>query len=700
MKLSLILPYWDRQEAANKAFELLAQQYSELDLEIIVIDDGNVIPFKKPDLPLDIKVITMPLKTIPMCPATVWNKGVEAATGEIVILSCVEVLHDKPVLQEMFLRLKALGEKGYILASAWCPEEGAWHCHSTVKTPRNPWGTGIAFCGMMYKKLYNEAGGFGEEYRDGAGYEDNDFINRLLAVGAKFKICDDLVVIHPKSGASIQWPAGSFQRNEGIFYKTWPTTPSRTITFVCVNWGNYCGRGKDYVNKLYDGVSRCLPDGATFRFICFSDVCEPVDDGRGIIFNPLPEGVNGWWNKLYLFKEGLFEEGERIIFLDLDTVITGFLDDIIKYDGEFATLRDFYFPERLAPAVIMWRAGFGKEIWSSYESAGYPTDLPLGDLSWINKHFAETGYKADIIQDLYPNKFVSYKVHAQDGIPKRASVICFHGFPRPHEAGGWVDSVWEKGLAEFKSDVVPNTSVEVAINNIKANCQLSLPWLEILPENNGDAVIVGGAPSLKEKLDEIKIRKQNGHFIIATNGTFDYLWDNGIIPDAHIIIDARPDNVRFISKPRKEIHYYIAAQCSPEVFKALEGMNVTLLHMNRMGSIEAIPPTDKPINLLSSGSTVGLMSISLAHVLGYRRFHIYGMDSSYSDKEHHAYEQQLNNNENLLEIEVGGREFKAAPWMVQQANEFQQLAALLANEDCLITVAGDGLIPHIARLLT
>jgi hypothetical protein len=217
MKISLILPYWDRQEAAEKAFKLLEKHYSDLDMEIIVVDDGNEIPFVIPDVNLDIRVLRLPLKFIPKSPVTAWNEGVKIAVGEIIALSCVEILHAEPVLQQMKGELVKMGKDGYVLASAWCPEENTWHCHSTVKIPRNPWGTGQSFCSMMYRELYEKAGGFDEEYREGAGYEDNDFINRLLAAGAKFNIRDELVVIHPKSNASITWPDGAFARNEAMF---------------------------------------------------------------------------------------------------------------------------------------------------------------------------------------------------------------------------------------------------------------------------------------------------------------------------------------------------------------------------------------------------------------------------------------------------------------------------------------------------
>lgn len=701
MKLSLILPYWDRQKAANKAFELLEKHYSKLDLEIIVIDDGNAIPFIKPQVNLDIKVITLPLKHIPKCPAPVWNEGVKAATGEIIILSCVEVLHETSVIPQLVEQLERLGKDGYVLAAAWCPEHGDWHCHSSIKTPRNPWGTGLSFLGAMYKDMYWKTGGFSEEFREGAGYEDNDFINKMLVAEAKFKICDDLVVIHPKSDASIVWPEGSFQINEKIFYDKWPETIREEITFVCVNWGNYCGRGNDYVHKLFNGVVNHLPAGTNFKFICFSDINETYRDEKGIIYQPLPQNIKGWWNKLYLFKAGLFIEGERIIYLDLDTVITGSLGDVIKYNGEFATLRDFLYPERLGPGVMLWRAGFGKNIWDSYEKAGYPVDLPMGDLSWINKHFAEIAYKADILQELYPQKFVSYKIDAQNGIPAKASMVCFHGLPRPHDAGGWVDAIWEKELKEFQSYIIVNSSSEIIAEHIKSACKLDLPWLSALPANNKDAVIVGGAPSLKYNLEELKIRKANGHFIISTNGTHDYLIENGVIPDAQIIIDSRSANAAFVAKPRNDVEYYIASQCAPEIFLALKDMNVTLLHLNTKNITDLIPQTTKPIiNLLCGGSTVGLIAISLAHLLGYRRFHLYGVDSSYSDQEHHVYTQIANDNDTRLEVTAGNKKFLAAPWMIQQVQEFQQFATLLANEGCVITVSGRGLLPHVAKIMS
>lgn len=220
---------------------------------------------------------------------------------------------------------------------------------------------------------------------------------------------------------------------------------SQSLTFVCVEWGNYCGRGGEYVERLYRGVQTNLPAGYPFRFICYSDDLRNRVDG--VDMHPLPQGIKGWYNKLYLFRPGLFKDNERVVYLDLDTIITGPLDFLTfkgKYGEQvrFAILRDFLKPERYGPGMMMWLGGEWPEIWTQWVDRGCPQDLALGDLTWINSLFAKAGYVPHVLQDIYPNKICSYKVSAKLAIPHNISVVCFHGKPRPHEAEGWVRSHW------------------------------------------------------------------------------------------------------------------------------------------------------------------------------------------------------------------------------------------------------------------
>ncbi len=692
--ISLILPYWDRQEAADKALRLLDKTYAGFNFEIVIVDDGNQIPFVAPETSLNIKIITLPVKHEPKSPTTAWNAGVAAATGDVVVLSCIEILHETPILEQMVEALDDLGPLGYVLAAAWCPELSEWHCHSSIKVPRNPAGTGIAFCGAMRKELFLKAGGFDDEYREGAGYEDNDFINRMLQVGARFLIRDDLVVTHPKTGASIAWGATKFARNEGIFYRKWPhELRMPTTTFVCVNHGNYCDRGAEYVNNLYDMVARNLSPNIKCKFVCLTDSPEGLN--QNIVAMPLPDDVSGWWGKLYLFKDGLFPANERMVYFDLDTLIVNNIDDIVAYDGDFAILRDFYYPIREAPGVMMWRSGVWTEIWEVWEELGRPFN-DIGDLGWFN-YIKHSMPKFDILQDLFPNKFVSYKQECTIAPPNSSAVVCFHGLPRPHEVAGWVADVWKvdgHSLSDLK--IVNNVDSATIARNIDINSRRDVPWLELSDDTMQEVLIVGGGPSVKENIEEIRFKqKAERAFLIALNGTADFLIENGINPDAMIVIDARDTNIRFFTDRVKKCSpwVYLASQCDPSLFDAW--LYPTLFHIDipRLGYMV---PGDRPIQAVGGGCAVGLIAMSLAYTLGFRSMHLYGYDSSYSDDQHHAYAQPENDDEPVLEAHVSGRTFKCAPWMVMQTNQFQELAKQLIELDCEIQVHGYGLLPTVA----
>lgn len=451
------------------------------------------------------------------------------------------------------------------------------------------------------------------------------------------------------------------------------------IQFICLNSGNYLGRGKEYVEILRDSIFRNLPSDIAAKFTVFTD--DPADYGD-IHKRPLPhDGLNGWWNKLALFKKDLFPAEDTIIFMDLDTVITGPLDDIVKYKGDFAILRDAYRPNGLQSSVMIWR-GDHSHIWDSYEIAEFP-NIPGGDQIWIE----HTVHKYDILQKIFPGSFVSYKVSAQNEIPLWAKVVFFHGQPRPHEAQGWVPNFWKIGgssLIEFNNE--SNTKESTLIENIEYSIKLGVERLKEEPPHDGHAVIVGGGPSLKEFAHEIKTRQEHGQKIFALNNSWAWLEKNGITPDFHVMLDARAENAQFVHPSAKK---YYASQCAKEVWdKASDA--VLWHHINSKNIVE------EAACFLGGGSTVGLNAMSLAVALGYRELHIYGFDSSYDDDRHHAYDQDLNDGEKTITVTIGDREFHTANWMAEQANAFLILSKQLVSMGCLITVHGDGLLPYMA----
>lgn len=464
------------------------------------------------------------------------------------------------------------------------------------------------------------------------------------------------------------------------------------LNIVCIRAGE--AFPAEYVAILHDMVRRNLAEGYEGRFICFTDRLGDLD---GVETRPLPADLPGWWSKLALHRPGLFPDGDRVLFFDLDTVITDSFDELAGYAGPFATLRDFYRPLGLQSAVMAWAAGETAHIWESYQAAGCPQDIPGGDQAWIERSHP----KAVRLQDAFPQMFVSYKQIS--GIPS-ASICVFHGKPRPHEVlTGWVPQVWKVGgLTGASLTAICNTERTQLFENIRSSMARHLPWFDFDNSANDDhVVIVGGGPSLADTFPEIRKRHELGQRIWALNGTAHWLASRGVIPDAHFIVDARPENADFVRDAQPTTVHYVASQADAAVFDALKGKKVVLWHANSAGVADLVGyVVDKPVHLIGGGSTVGLNAISMAYLLGYRAIHLHGFDSSYRDGQHHAYPQAMNESEKVVDALLGERHFKAAPWMIHQVNEFQDLAASLAEEGAVFTVAGDGLLPHMARRMS
>lgn len=102
------------------------------------------------------------------------------------------------------------------------------------------------------------------------------------------------------------------------------------ISVLCVKWGTRYNA--DYVNKLYAGIKRNTSWKITFY--CFTD--DEKDLHEDIKVEKLEEGWKKWWGKVTLFNCDI--QGRKF-YIDLDMIITGNLDQLFEYDGEFATLR-------------------------------------------------------------------------------------------------------------------------------------------------------------------------------------------------------------------------------------------------------------------------------------------------------------------------------------------------------------------------
>ena len=160
-----------------------------------------------------------------------------------------------------------------------------------------------------------------------------------------------------------------------------------------------------------------------------------------MVIHALPHNnIDGWWQKLYLFSADK-KIGGRIVYFDLDTVITGNIDNIINQKEGFVVLHDFFRiqqptkkdkfglgSEAVGSGLMAWTAGDHKHIWDSFienPSSVVRSLRPHGDQKWIEKQEKNRLYW----QDLFPDQIVSYKIHCAKGLPKNARIVCYHGRP-------------------------------------------------------------------------------------------------------------------------------------------------------------------------------------------------------------------------------------------------------------------------------
>lgn len=270
-------------------------------------------------------------------------------------------------------------------------------------------------------------------------------------------------------------------------------------------------------------------------------------------------------------------------------------------------------------------------------------------------------------------------------------------------------SAWSTGHAVVDSGKI-NTEQEQIRANVKYNCAQG--WTQIEPHeaNNLEAMILGGGPSMSGYVEDIKSKRADGVKLITLNGAYNWALQQGLVPSAQIIVDARKFNARFTKPVIENCKYLLCSQCDPSVFEGLPKDQTYIFHTSteHIKDILKDQYKDEIWWGVPGGTTVLLRAIPLLRMLGYRRFHLYGCDSClYSQGDfgrdplpnspivHHAYSQPENDSEFIVAAKVtGGRIFQCHPWMITQAQEMMYLIKYFGNEIDL-EIHGDGLLRHI-----
>lgn len=157
---------------------------------------------------------------------------------------------------------------------------------------------------------------------------------------------------------------------------------------------------------------------------CLTDMDADID---GVDALDLRYRWPGWWSKMELFRPDV--RGD-FLYMDLDTTVLGPLDDFER--DEVTLLRDFYRPGGLGSGLMFLPEAARAEVWQKWieKPDYYMAATRKGDQGFLEMLWLKTAARW---QDVLPGKVASYKVHVRPTgkVPVGASVICFHGKPRP-----------------------------------------------------------------------------------------------------------------------------------------------------------------------------------------------------------------------------------------------------------------------------
>jgi hypothetical protein len=151
----------------------------------------------------------------------------------------------------------------------------------------------------------------------------------------------------------------------------------------------------EWVYKLENTLKRNI--SIPFEFVCLSDI--PLRCNYVL----LDSGMSGWWNKLQLFKPGLFTD--ETLYFDLDIIISKSLDRFIENlrSMPFTFLMANEPPMGIYNSSIMYWKDDQSHLYKQYISnpevhhEKYRSKYFLGDQAFIQEHQPNIGFLNDCV---------------------------------------------------------------------------------------------------------------------------------------------------------------------------------------------------------------------------------------------------------------------------------------------------------------
>ena len=148
------------------------------------------------------------------------------------------------------------------------------------------------------------------------------------------------------------------------------------------------------------------------------------------------DGWPGWWQKVGAFDKDLYDEGERVMLVDLDLVITGRLEGFFCSAHHTSAIANFgvnYRHSKYNSSLVVWDAhGPAQAVYDQFRERG-PEDIITG------LHGDQCWFWRVMLDDVrvWPDGWCqSYKYDVRrQGLHRNCRAVIFHGKPDPDEVG-------------------------------------------------------------------------------------------------------------------------------------------------------------------------------------------------------------------------------------------------------------------------
>ena len=229
--------------------------------------------------------------------------------------------------------------------------------------------------------------------------------------------------------------------------------------------------------------------------------------------------------------------------------------------------------------------------------------------------------------------------------------------------------------------------------HVRSALKRGLPVSARCPAHDNIMSVAGGGPSLADTYSGLT------GVIVSCNKSLSFLLDRDITPWACGVMDPG-EHMADLIEPRRDVFYFLASVCHPRTFDKLTnaGCQVILWHALGLPTLEVILNDMRPGNwsAVGGGTTIGLRWVNLGYSMGFRTFHLHGVDSSYRKGERYAYSAEGAPAYHTMTVDG----FLTSPNLMGQVEDFQSLLKMYSQPDIeptTIEVFGDGLLPHWYR---